>query len=125
MDFLFGHRFNIYICESGTHLSNTKEAEAFALVSEEGIAKGVRRVTALTMGAAKEAIHQSTLFSAQIDEAGKLQGPALEKVGCYCSLLPELLNIVWSLLISFCTVAVFGIVASMCLPFEQYFCIGM
>ncbi|KAG0615366.1 hypothetical protein M758_5G035500 [Ceratodon purpureus] len=63
----------------GTHLSNTKEAEAFALVSEEGIAKGVRRVTALTMGAAKEAIHQSELFSAQIDEASKLQGPALEK----------------------------------------------
>lgn len=67
--------------ESGTHLSNTREAEAFALVSEEGIAKGVRRVTALTMGAAKEAIHQSTVFSAQIDEASKLQGPALEKVG--------------------------------------------
>jgi hypothetical protein len=70
---------------SGTHLSNTKEAEAFALVSEEGIAKGVRRVTALTMGAAKEAIHQSTVFSAQIDEASKLQGPALEKVGGYFS----------------------------------------
>jgi alanyl-tRNA synthetase len=63
----------------GTHLSNTKEAEAFALVSEEGIAKGVRRVTALTMGAAKEAIHQSAVFSGQIDEASTLQGAALEK----------------------------------------------
>ncbi|XP_024367679.1 alanine--tRNA ligase [Physcomitrium patens] len=63
----------------GTHLSNTKEAEAFALVSEEGIAKGVRRVTALTMGAAKEAIHQSEVFSSQIDKASKLEGPALEK----------------------------------------------
>lgn len=63
-------------------MSNTKEAEAFALVSEEGIAKGVRRVTALTMGAAKEAIHQSEVFSSQIDKASKLEGPALEKVGC-------------------------------------------
>ena len=84
---------------SGTHLSNTKEAEAFALVSEEGIAKGVRRVTALTMGAAKEAIHQSIQFSAQIDEASKLEGPAFEKVGCYCHLLPELRNILYCLLI--------------------------
>lgn len=68
--------------ESGTHLSNTKEAEAFALVSEEGIAKGVRRVIALTMGAAKEAIHQSAVFSGQINEASTLQGAALEKVSC-------------------------------------------
>lgn len=74
----------MFLCKcSGTHLSNTKEAEAFALVSEEGIAKGVRRVTALTMGAAKEAIHQSEVFSGQIDEASKLEGAALEKVGCF------------------------------------------
>lgn len=77
----------VFMCKSGTHLSNTKEAEAFALVSEEGIAKGVRRVTALTMGAAKEAIHQSEVFSAQIDEASKLEGAALEKVGFSLSTL--------------------------------------
>ncbi|CAK9201668.1 unnamed protein product [Sphagnum troendelagicum] len=63
----------------GTHISNTKEAGAFVLVSEEGIAKGVRRVTALTTDAAKEAIQQSDLFSSYIQNASKLHGPALEK----------------------------------------------
>ncbi|KAH9543369.1 hypothetical protein CY35_13G061100 [Sphagnum magellanicum] len=63
----------------GTHISNTKEAGAFVLVSEEGIAKGVRRVTALTTDAAKEAIRQSDLFSSYIQNASKLHGPALEK----------------------------------------------
>lgn len=32
----------------GTHLSNTKQAQRFVLVSEEGIAKGVRRIVAFT-----------------------------------------------------------------------------
>lgn len=32
----------------GTHLQNTADARAFALISEEGIAKGVRRVVAIT-----------------------------------------------------------------------------
>jgi len=39
----------------GTHLSNTAEAEAFAIVEESGIAKGVRRITALTRVAATQA----------------------------------------------------------------------
>lgn len=39
----------------GTHLSSTKQAESFALISEEGIAKGIRRITALTGQAAAEA----------------------------------------------------------------------
>lgn len=79
---------NLYTA-SGTHLSNTKEAGEFALVSEEGIAKGVRRVTALTTNAAKEAIHQSTLFSTRIDEASKLEGPALEKVNTLSRSFPD------------------------------------
>ncbi|GAB4855456.1 hypothetical protein Ancab_024074 [Ancistrocladus abbreviatus] len=40
----------------GTHLSNTKEAKAFALISEEGIAKGVHRVTVVTADCAFEAL---------------------------------------------------------------------
>src|SRR5690606_9663881 len=40
----------------GTHLARTGEAAAFALVSEEGVSKGVRRIVALTGEAAKSAI---------------------------------------------------------------------
>ena len=36
----------------GTHLASTGQAEAFCIVSEEGIAKGVRRITALTVASA-------------------------------------------------------------------------
>lgn len=39
----------------GTHLKSTGQAEAFCIVSEEGVAKGVRRITALTGAAAREA----------------------------------------------------------------------
>jgi alanyl-tRNA synthetase len=40
----------------GTHISNTAEAEAFVLVEETAVAKGIRRITAVTRDAAKEAI---------------------------------------------------------------------
>jgi len=39
----------------GTHLSNTKDAERFALIEETGIAKGIRRITALTKDGARAA----------------------------------------------------------------------
>jgi len=39
----------------GTHLQSTGQAEAFCITSEEGVAKGVRRITALTGDAAKQA----------------------------------------------------------------------
>eukprot|EP01018_Ginkgo_biloba_P037516 Gb_41577 [translate_table: standard] len=63
----------------GTHLTNTREAKAFALVSEEGIAKGVRRITAFTTEAANEAIRTAASFEARINNASNLEGIALEK----------------------------------------------
>lgn len=39
--------FSVEFC-GGTHLKNTKDAAAFALISEEGIAKGVRRIICMT-----------------------------------------------------------------------------
>jgi alanyl-tRNA synthetase len=38
----------------GTHLTNTAQIEAFAIVSEESVSKGVRRIVALTGQAAQE-----------------------------------------------------------------------
>ena len=42
----------------GTHISNTAEAEAFVLTEETAVAKGIRRITALTRDAAKKAIEK-------------------------------------------------------------------
>ena len=42
----------------GTHIANTAEAEAFVLIEETAVAKGIRRITALTRGAAKKAIKE-------------------------------------------------------------------
>ncbi|CAI5984473.1 unnamed protein product [Closterium sp. NIES-64] len=63
----------------GTHISNTTEAESFAIISEEGIAKGVRRIIAFTTAKAKEAIALADQYAARIEAAGKLSGTALEK----------------------------------------------
>ena len=46
--------FSIEFC-GGTHLPNTGRAESFAVTAEEAVAKGVRRITALTRQAAREA----------------------------------------------------------------------
>lgn len=63
----------------GTHLSNTREAKAFALVSEEGIAKGIRRVTAFTADKANATIQEAHALSERIAAASKLDGVQLER----------------------------------------------
>ena len=44
----------------GTHISNTAEAEAFVLTEETAVAKGIRRITALTREAAAKAIEEGS-----------------------------------------------------------------
>lgn len=63
----------------GTHLSNTKEAGSFVLLSEEGIAKGIRRIVGLTSTGADAATKLAADFQGKLEAAGKLQGAALEK----------------------------------------------
>ncbi|KAL4583030.1 hypothetical protein LXL04_007594 [Taraxacum kok-saghyz] len=63
----------------GTHISNTREAKAFALLSEEGIAKGIRRVTAVTTDYAFEAIKKAAELEEEVNQASKLEGNALEQ----------------------------------------------
>ena len=63
----------------GTHLSNSKEAHAFALVTEEGIAKGIRRIVGLTGDLAKEAIAEGAAYTKRIDAIEKFEvGPKME-----------------------------------------------
>ncbi|KAM0848117.1 hypothetical protein ACQ4PT_054591 [Festuca glaucescens] len=63
----------------GAHISNTRVAVAFAIISEEGIAKGVRRITAVTGECASQAMKLASSIDADIIDTSKLDGVALEK----------------------------------------------
>lgn len=65
---------------AGTHITNTREAKAFALLSEEGIATGVRRIIAVTTDYAFDALDTASLLEKEVDDASKSVGSALEKV---------------------------------------------
>ena len=69
--------YSVELC-GGTHLVTTGTAGAFAIVSEEGIAKGVRRMTALTGAAADQAQQMVDKFARRIESAVSLAGAALE-----------------------------------------------
>ncbi|KAL3912205.1 MAG: hypothetical protein SGILL_006977 [Bacillariaceae sp.] len=56
----------------GTHVSNTAEAEAIVLVEETAVAKGIRRITAVTRESAKEAIAEGEKMEALVAELEKL-----------------------------------------------------
>ena len=73
-------RWNSYSVEfcGGTHMKNTAEALGFVLLSEEGIAKGVRRITGVTMKDAAIATAAASDFEAKVAEASKLDGLDLE-----------------------------------------------
>jgi len=69
--------YSIEFC-GGTHLSNTSEAKSFALISEEGIAKGIRRIVGYTGAAAASAIAMGNQLAAELAAAGQLEGEELE-----------------------------------------------
>ena len=70
--------YSVEFC-GGTHLTNTKEAEAFVLLSEEGIAKGIRRITGVTMADATKALLAGKSIEDKIKAAGSLDGFDLEE----------------------------------------------
>jgi alanyl-tRNA synthetase len=63
----------------GTHVANTSEIEAFALISETGVAKGVRRVEALTGVPAMAAAKAAEVLNAQINDLDKTPDAELTK----------------------------------------------
>ncbi|XAR54282.1 Alanine--tRNA ligase [Bertholletia excelsa] len=67
----------------GTHITNTREAKAFALLSEEGIAKGIRRVTAVTTDCAFKAVDLAMSLEKEVTEASKTEGSLLEQKVTY------------------------------------------
>ena len=62
----------------GTHLISTGEAKAFALVQEEAVAKGIRRVVGLTGAAAMAAHAAADSLAQRIEAASTLSGDDLK-----------------------------------------------
>lgn len=62
-----------YGCFPGTHITNTGEARAFVIVSEEGVGGDIRRITAITGKRALDAMDLATLLERE------LEGSALEE----------------------------------------------
>ena len=69
--------FSKELC-GGTHLTNTREVEAFEILSEEGISSGTRRITALT---GRRAIEHGEQISRALEQAA-------ETIGCASSAMP-------------------------------------
>jgi alanyl-tRNA synthetase len=69
-------QYSVELC-GGTHLRNTSTAGAFVIASEEGVAKGTRRVTCLTGAAAAKAVEDAAAFTARIEAAFKMSGAEL------------------------------------------------
>ncbi|MFZ2875507.1 MAG: alanine--tRNA ligase [Phycisphaerales bacterium] len=61
----------------GTHVTSTAIIEQFAIVSEEAVAKGVRRITALTGDPARAAIASADALEQKITRAAALPDAAL------------------------------------------------
>mmetsp|Transcript_36931 Transcript_36931/g.91246 ORF Transcript_36931/g.91246 Transcript_36931/m.91246 type:complete len:553 (-) Transcript_36931:556-2214(-) len=68
--------FSIEFC-GGTHLGNTADAELFVLMSEEGVAKGIRRIVGATKGAARAALATAAEVAARVKACDALSGPEL------------------------------------------------
>ncbi|MCP4593069.1 MAG: alanine--tRNA ligase, partial [bacterium] len=58
-------KYPVEFC-GGTHLKNSKEAERFALVTEEAVAKGIRRVVGVTGEAARAAERAGEELTAEL-----------------------------------------------------------
>jgi alanyl-tRNA synthetase len=64
-------------CCGGTHIANTSRAGAFALLSDEALAKGVRRLTRETRGEAQAAHSRGAELRTAVTSARALSGAAL------------------------------------------------
>ncbi|KAI9499253.1 alanyl-tRNA synthetase [Zychaea mexicana] len=62
----------------GTHVSKTGDIKHFAILEETGIAKGIRRIVAVTGEEAQAAGRTAKAFESRLDELEKLSGSALD-----------------------------------------------
>ena len=69
--------FSLELC-GGTHVSNTAAINCFKIISESGIAAGVRRIEALT---SEGLIHYYEKLSADLAEASAAAKTTPDKIG--------------------------------------------
>jgi alanyl-tRNA synthetase len=78
------YNYSVELC-GGTHISNTKLAEAYVTIEEGGVAKGIRRIVALTGKAAKQAILDAQKLEEEVNLLRELDmnelSEELSKVG--------------------------------------------
>jgi len=70
--------YSVEFC-GGTHITSTGEAKRFVVISESGIAKGVRRIIAWTGDLVKTAYNNADNIRTRITNAKTKQGEALTK----------------------------------------------
>ncbi|EGO00200.1 hypothetical protein SERLA73DRAFT_107224 [Serpula lacrymans var. lacrymans S7.3] len=58
----------------GTHVAKTGDIKDFVITEESGIAKGIRRITAVTGQEAHEAARQANAFKARLDQLEAMSG---------------------------------------------------
>jgi len=75
-----GKDTSIEFC-GGTHMTNTGEAEQFCLVEETAVAKGIRRITAVTRSAARRAIDEGTKLQDSVDTTDALKPESTPELG--------------------------------------------
>ncbi|KAI9304873.1 alanyl-tRNA synthetase [Cunninghamella echinulata] len=62
----------------GTHVTKTGDIKSFVILEESGIAKGIRRIIAVTGEEAVQANNRATTFSKRLDQLDKLNRNELE-----------------------------------------------
>jgi len=78
--------YSIELC-GGTHLQATDEAQMLVIASEQALAAGIRRITALTGAAARAAQIAAANLEAKLKEAQELDGEKL--VGAFDAIADE------------------------------------
>jgi alanyl-tRNA synthetase len=80
----WGREYSVEFC-GGTHVSNAEQIYRFILQVEEGIAKGVRRIVAVTGPAAySDATLRLKQLTMKVDKAAALKGLELDKMIADC-----------------------------------------
>jgi alanyl-tRNA synthetase len=81
----------------GTHVARTGDIKDFVITEESGIAKGIRRIVAVTGHEAQDVTRRADAFETRIKQvellAGKTKDTALKTLSVVCNVLTHLLRL--------------------------------